>query len=165
MGLAWVTTGVAWLAVAITRERDELLSGSIARYVVLMVATSICLALSASRPGHVVFGTPLLALPSVRTVPEVGYGGQMVSFALKVFLLATVFGSLAVAGIQRSGRRALPSWILLGIQVVALLAGLGFSGGFRLLPAVQHRAGVLEVRSTLLESGELSYPLVDGSRL
>lgn len=169
--LSWVLSAVAFFAVSFVHHRASGGPGAVIRYFTLVASLCASLILSAcfmkdwvALTFVPVIGTPLLGFASFFTAPSVGYGGQIVVFAAKTTLLATLLSmGLVVLAHRFRARSAALARALPLAQLSVVLAGLVFSRGLALMPSVQHRADRVVVRCVRLGSAGLSYPLVEGT--
>ncbi len=167
--LSWLMSGAAFNAIFLVHYRAPGGLGASVRYFSLIASLCLSLVISARRtPRWMIFvflpvlGIPLLGAASFLTAPSVGYGGQILMFAVRTILLA-ILASIVLADILHgSAAGAEPvDKVLVSVHLAVVLAGLLSFNGLSLMPSVQHGADPVEVRHARLGSTTLSYPLVE----
>lgn len=158
----WVASAAAWCVSYVVNPRQSGVDASI-RYVGTSVSLATAIAVTLPFPASALLTFPLLAIFSVSAPPHVGYGGQIVMFALRTALVLTVCAGVFSARLRRHplSRKALRC-LTVG-QLVLLLASLGVTHSFGLLPSVQHRGQRIGVRSLVVQARKLSDDSLSGT--
>jgi len=125
----------------------------------------------ASAAFFIFVGSPLMAGASFLIAPTVGYGGQIINFALKTIIVAISASCLLLVLFRKfslTNGKALK--ILLFIQVAMVLAGFVFSGAINHISWLEERGSKVSIRSIRLEkevgtNPVLSCPLIEDNRL
>jgi hypothetical protein len=171
--VSWAVSGAFLLAGFIAHSRNSGESFSILRYFGLMGCFCISLLVSAGSlklwPSVllVIFAAPpLLGLVSFLTAPPVGYGGQILAFALKCIFSAVVL-SIAVLFIRH---KLVTPWHVLRrrlvtAQILLVIIIFFFSGSFKALLPVQHEGRRIAVKELSFGRKEVSFPLIEKEQM